>query len=92
MPTEPEYWRTPVQCTNEDRKDRYEVRILWKIHTIEEIDEPTDQIPEIRVPVLRRPPRGCGRLAPLPTLEGYGNRAGAIGGLCRISHPTFREA
>jgi hypothetical protein len=55
MPTEPEYWRTPVQCTNEDRKDRYEVRILWKIHTIEEIDEPTDQIPEIRVPVLRRP-------------------------------------
>jgi hypothetical protein len=35
-------WRTPLQCLKDEHRD--EQPILWKIHTIEDIDEPTNQV------------------------------------------------
>jgi len=56
-----EKWRTPLRCEN---GHSYEDDVLWKIHTIEGIDEPTDQLPEIRVTC-----RSCG--APLEVADGW---------------------
>jgi hypothetical protein len=47
MPMREETWRTPLLCVKNEHRD--ERPILWKIHTIEDIDEPTNQVPEIRV-------------------------------------------
>ena len=45
MAMKEETWLTPLRCANDHR---YEDRVLWKIHYIEEVTEPTNQIPEIR--------------------------------------------
>jgi len=45
MPVRDETWRTPLRCEN---GHTYEDEVLWKIHTIHESDEPTNQVPEIR--------------------------------------------
>jgi hypothetical protein len=41
-----ETWLTPLRCANDHH---YEDRVLWQIHYIKEVTEPTNQIPEIRV-------------------------------------------
>ena len=46
MAMKEETWLTPLRCANDHR---YEHRVLWKIHYIEEVTEPTNQIPELRV-------------------------------------------
>ena len=45
MPMKEETWRTPLRCAN---NHRYEERVTWKIHYVEEVTEPTNQVPEIR--------------------------------------------
>jgi hypothetical protein len=49
MPKELEYWSTPLQCTNENERHRYEDDVLWKIHTVVGARQPANQVPEIRV-------------------------------------------
>jgi hypothetical protein len=48
MPMYPEFWNSPLQCTKND-DHRYWEHVLWKVHYIEALDEPTNQVPEIRV-------------------------------------------
>jgi hypothetical protein len=45
MATKEETWLTPLRCANDHR---YEARVLWKIHYVEEGTKPSNQIPEIR--------------------------------------------
>jgi hypothetical protein len=49
MPMDPEFWNTPLQCTNENEHHRYWADVLWKIHYVAGVREPTNQVPEIRV-------------------------------------------
>jgi hypothetical protein len=46
MAMKEETWLTPLRCAT---YHRYEDRVVWKKHDIEEVTEPTNQIPEIRV-------------------------------------------
>jgi hypothetical protein len=45
MPMKEETWHTPLRCAN---NHRYEEQVLWKIHYVEDVIEPTNQAPEIR--------------------------------------------
>ena len=56
-----ETFRTPLVCEN---GHRYEDDVRWIIHTVEESDEPTNQVAEIRVLC-----RECG--APLKVAGGW---------------------
>jgi hypothetical protein len=53
--------QTPLVCEN---GDRYEDEVLWRIHTVEDVDAPTNQVPEIRTLC-----RECG--APLKVVGGW---------------------
>jgi hypothetical protein len=41
MAMKEETWLTPLRCANDHR---YEDRVLWQIHYIKEVTEPTNQI------------------------------------------------
>jgi hypothetical protein len=45
MPMQEEPWNTPLRCEN---GDSYKDEVLWKIHYVNEVTEPTNQVPEIR--------------------------------------------
>jgi len=53
--------QTPLVCEN---GDRYEDEVLWRIHTVEDVDAPTNQVPEIRTLC-----RECN--APLKVADGW---------------------
>ena len=61
MPMEPEYHQTPLRCEN-GHSDWYEVQ--WKIHYVDGVDQPTNQVPEVRTVC-----RECG--APLEVEGGW---------------------
>jgi hypothetical protein len=45
MPMEPEYHQTPLLCEN---GHNYWDEVEWKIHYVDQLDQPTNQVPEIR--------------------------------------------
>jgi hypothetical protein len=61
MPMQPEDHQTPLRCAN-GHSDWYLVE--WKIHTVAGVDQPTNQVPEIRVTC-----RECGE--PLEVVDGW---------------------
>ena len=45
MPMQEAPWNTPLRCEN---GHSYKDEVLWKIHYVNEVTEPTNQVPEIR--------------------------------------------
>jgi hypothetical protein len=45
MPMDAEYHLTPLVCEN---GHSYEDEVEWKIHYVAQVDQPTNQVPEIR--------------------------------------------
>ena len=61
MPMYPKYHQTPLLREN---GDRYEDDVLWKIHYVAQLNEPRNQVPEIRTQC-----RYCD--APLKVADGW---------------------
>jgi hypothetical protein len=56
--------QTPLVCEN---GDRYEDEVLWRIQTVEDVDAPTNQVPEIRTLCRECNAPSRSRTAGLPT-------------------------